>query len=151
MASVAGPGRPADEAEAALLATDGTGEHSRRATRSMMRSPAWLHWSSYIHHAARATARRLQLRVLLVFVPLGLAAAAFNLNPIVISICNFFAIIPLSACVSDLSDKLGRELGDLLGALINATFGNAVELIVVPSWPSELATADRGLLYRLGS
>jgi hypothetical protein len=47
------------------------------------------------------------------------------------SVFNFLAIIPLSATVSNISDELSDELGDLWGGLINATFGNAVELIVI--------------------
>ena len=78
-------------------------------------------------------ALRLNVRILWVFLPLGLAAEVFHMNPIAIAIFNFLAIIPLSEKVSDLSDKLSDAFGDLLGALINATFGNAVELIVILS------------------
>jgi Ca2+:H+ antiporter len=104
----------------------------------LVRRPTWIQRSSYvIYHAARTTALRLEIRVFWVFVPLGLAAGAFNANSIVVSIFNFLAIIPLSARVSDLSDKLSEEFGDLLGALINATFGNAVELSVRLPLPRE--------------
>ncbi|KAE8387380.1 hypothetical protein BDV23DRAFT_161312 [Aspergillus alliaceus] len=65
---------------------------------------------------------------LLVFLPLGVIAALLNVNPVVVFVSNFLAIIPLSAIVSDASDTLSEDVGDLLGGLINATFGNAVEL-----------------------
>ncbi|PYI03944.1 vacuolar calcium ion transporter [Aspergillus sclerotiicarbonarius CBS 121057] len=65
---------------------------------------------------------------LLCFLPLGLMADAFHWNPVLISIYNFVAIIPLSAVVSDSSDMLSDYLGELMGGLINATFGNCVEL-----------------------
>ncbi|RAL00041.1 calcium/proton exchanger [Aspergillus ibericus CBS 121593] len=65
---------------------------------------------------------------LLCFLPLGLMADAFRWNPVLIFIYNFLAIIPLSAVVSDCSDMLSHHLGELMGGLINATFGNCVEL-----------------------
>lgn len=67
---------------------------------------------------------------LLVFAPLGLVAGIFKWNPILVSLTNFLAIIPLSAAVSTASDKLADHLGFLIGTLINATVGNVVELSV---------------------
>lgn len=46
---------------------------------------------------------------------------------------NFFAIIPLAAVLSFATEQLSVKLGEALGGLLNATFGNAVELIVC--WP----------------
>ncbi|OOF91738.1 hypothetical protein ASPCADRAFT_210735 [Aspergillus carbonarius ITEM 5010] len=65
---------------------------------------------------------------LLCFLPLGLMADAFHWNPVLVFLYNFLAIIPLSAVVSDCSDLLSDYLGELMGGLINATFGNCVEL-----------------------
>ena len=70
------------------------------------------------------------INVLLIFVPLGFAAAILKANAVMVSSFNFLAIIPLSALVSGSSDKLSDYWGPLIGGLINATFGNAVELIV---------------------
>jgi Ca2+:H+ antiporter len=67
---------------------------------------------------------------LLGFVPIGIVIGALQLNPIATSILNLVAIIPLSALVSHSSDLLSDRVGELIGGLINATFGNAVELIV---------------------
>ena len=67
---------------------------------------------------------------LLVFLPLGVIAALLNWNSVLVSVFNFLAILPLSAIVSDASDTLSDYFGDLVGGLINATFGNAVELSV---------------------
>ncbi|PYH35302.1 vacuolar calcium ion transporter [Aspergillus neoniger CBS 115656] len=65
---------------------------------------------------------------LLCFLPLGLVADALHWNPVLVSIYNFLAVIPLSVIVSDCSDELSDSLGQLMGGLINATFGNCVEL-----------------------
>jgi Ca2+:H+ antiporter len=136
MASANPPSRPARESAPLLTQT------ASATPNPLVRRPTWIQRSSYvIYHAARTTALRLEIRVFWVFVPLGLAAGAFNANSIVVSIFNFLAIIPLSARVSDLSDKLSEEFGDLLGALINATFGNAVELGVRPPQPREFPSS----------
>jgi Ca2+:H+ antiporter len=51
-------------------------------------------------------------------------------NPTVVFILNFFAIIPLAAVLSFATEEISIKLGETLGGLLNATFGNAVELIV---------------------
>lgn len=70
------------------------------------------------------------MNVLLVFVPLGLLAAWLSWNDVVVSAFNFLAIIPLSALISNASDTIGNRWGGLIGGLVNASFGNTVELIV---------------------
>ena len=67
---------------------------------------------------------------LLVFVPLGLVAGAADWSPSAVFVLNFLAIIPLAACLSFATEELSSKLGEALGGLLNATFGNAVELIV---------------------
>ena len=70
------------------------------------------------------------VNVLLVFVPLGIIAANVGWSPTVVFILNFLAIIPLAALLSFATEELSARLGQTLGGLMNATFGNAVELIV---------------------
>ena len=50
-------------------------------------------------------------------------------SPTVIFALNFIAITPLAAVLS-FATEISIPLGDTLGGLLNATFGNAVELIV---------------------
>jgi Ca2+:H+ antiporter len=45
-------------------------------------------------------------------------------------ILNFFAIVPLAAVLSFATEEISMKLGQTMGGLLNATFGNAVELIV---------------------
>ncbi|KAK6438187.1 Vacuolar calcium ion transporter [Oleoguttula sp. CCFEE 5521] len=52
------------------------------------------------------------------------------MNPIAVFAVNFFAIVPLAALLSFATEELSVKLGQTLGGLMNATFGNAVELIV---------------------
>ncbi|RLL93763.1 hypothetical protein CFD26_100311 [Aspergillus turcosus] len=70
------------------------------------------------------------VNVLLVFVPVGIAVEAIGLNPAVIFAMNAVAIIPLAGILSHATECVASRLGDTVGALINVTFGNAVELII---------------------
>jgi Ca2+:H+ antiporter len=70
------------------------------------------------------------VNVLLVFVPLGIIAAKVGWSPTTVFILNFLAIIPLAGLLSFATEELSAKLGQTLGGLMNATFGNAVELIV---------------------
>ena len=45
---------------------------------------------------------------------------------------SFLAIIPLASLLSFATEELAATMGQALGGLMNATFGNAVELIVSP-------------------
>lgn len=70
------------------------------------------------------------VNVLLVFVPLGMVWGFFELSEKWLFIFNFLAIIPLAAILSYATEELADKVGNTLGGLLNATFGNAVELIV---------------------
>lgn len=71
------------------------------------------------------------VNVLLLFVPAGIAVQAAGLNPAVIFAMNAVAIIPLAGLLSHATECVASRLGDTVGALINVTFGNAVELIIL--------------------
>lgn len=70
------------------------------------------------------------VNVLLVCVPAGIAADAAGLNPAVVFALNAIAIIPLAGMLSYATESVAARLGDTLGALLNVSFGNAVELII---------------------
>ena len=90
----------------------------------------WVRWPMYTYHVTKQTLLSSYVNVLLVFVPLGIIAGALRWSPTVVFILNFIAIIPLAALLSFATEELSVELGQTLGGLLNATFGNAVELIV---------------------
>lgn len=92
---------------------------------------SWFQYSSYVYDVAK-DGFWINVLLALVFVPLGIAAYTFGWHTILISIFNLLAILPLSALVSSSSDALSSYVGELWGGLVNATFGNAVELIVCP-------------------
>ncbi|KAF9988038.1 hypothetical protein BGZ65_012993 [Modicella reniformis] len=70
------------------------------------------------------------LNVLLFFIPLGIVAAKLHWSPVAIFILNFIAIIPLANLLAYATEEISMRLGEQLGALLNASFGNAVELIL---------------------
>ncbi|CAI2162994.1 12802_t:CDS:2 [Funneliformis geosporum] len=67
---------------------------------------------------------------LLIFLPLGFLANALNWSDTWIFTLNFFAIIPLAKLLAFATEDVSLRIGQTLGGLLNATFGNAVELIV---------------------
>lgn len=43
---------------------------------------------------------------------------------------NFIALIPLALVLGEITEDLATRFGDIIGGLLNATFGNVVELIL---------------------
>src|SRR6476660_9778680 len=69
---------------------------------------------------------------LLVFVPIAIAlrfVPSFD-NPTALFICSCLAIIPLAGWMGKATEHLAEHLGQGIGGLLNATFGNAAELII---------------------
>lgn len=71
------------------------------------------------------------INILLVFVPVGIASYAAGLSPGIIFGMNAIAIIPLAGLLSHATESVAKRMGDTVGALMNVTFGNAVELIIL--------------------
>ncbi|RAH73406.1 calcium/proton exchanger [Aspergillus aculeatinus CBS 121060] len=90
----------------------------------------WSHWPRRVAHLTWSTLVRDYVNVLLVFVPLGIIAGVLHWDSTVIFTLNFLAIIPLASLLSFATEELAATMGQALGGLMNATFGNAVELIV---------------------
>jgi Ca2+:H+ antiporter len=70
------------------------------------------------------------LNLLLIFVPIGIAARVANLSPAVVFAVNAIAVIPLAGLLGLATETVAFSLGDTLGALLNVSFGNAVEFII---------------------
>ena len=69
-------------------------------------------------------------KVLLIFVPLSLFAEYVHSSPIAIFILASLAIIPLAKYIGESTEEISARTGPALGGLLNATFGNATELII---------------------
>ncbi|KAJ4295161.1 Vacuolar calcium ion transporter [Kalmusia sp. IMI 367209] len=90
----------------------------------------WKSYSRNVYRMVWGTLCSNYVNVLLVFVPLGIIAGKLQWSPTAVFILNFIAIMPLAALLSFATEELAAKLGQTLGGLCNATFGNAVELIV---------------------
>uniref|UniRef100_A0A7S4QZZ1 Sodium/calcium exchanger membrane region domain-containing protein n=1 Tax=Alexandrium monilatum TaxID=311494 RepID=A0A7S4QZZ1_9DINO len=70
------------------------------------------------------------LSLLLVFVPLGLVAHYYEWSSAVTFSTNFLAIVPLASILGAATEAMATHTGQMIGGLLNATFGNAVEMIM---------------------
>jgi hypothetical protein len=120
----------------ARLGAENNGLLSEAASRSDEQSEGisehrpWVKGLLYTRHAIKATLRCSYTNFLLVFVPLGVIAGGLGWNSAAVFILNFLAIFPLAALLSYSTEELSAHVGQIVGGLINATFGNAVEMIV---------------------
>ncbi|KAM3091626.1 calcium/proton exchanger [Phormidesmis sp. 146-12] len=67
---------------------------------------------------------------MLVFVPICLTLDWAQADPMVVFITAGLAIIPLAAWIANFTEAIATVIGSSLGGLLNASFGNATELIV---------------------
>src|ERR1700756_4706161 len=70
------------------------------------------------------------LRLLLVFVPAAIAAHFAGAGEPVQFVLASLGIIPLAGLIGEATESLADRLGPGIGGLLNATFGNAAELII---------------------
>ncbi|HEY9832753.1 MAG TPA: calcium/proton exchanger [Stenomitos sp.] len=70
------------------------------------------------------------LSILLLFVPLSIAAHFLEWGAAVVFITSCIAIVPLAAWMGTATEEIAVVAGPTLGGLLNATFGNATELII---------------------
>jgi Ca2+:H+ antiporter len=108
-----------------------TGNNSHSGSRPLHQDDrAWVRYPMSFFHLAWLTLASNYVNILLVFVPVGIALGATGADPTTVFIINFIAIVPLASLLSFATEELSAKLGQTIGGLMNATFGNAVELIV---------------------
>ncbi|GAA6052372.1 hypothetical protein JCM3770_000210 [Rhodotorula araucariae] len=83
-------------------------------------------WRSSLLNIARYS----YLNLLLVFVPVSWICHFTNQSPTLIFVVSFVAIVPLAALLGFATEDIALRVGETIGGLLNATFGNAVELII---------------------
>jgi Ca2+:H+ antiporter len=67
---------------------------------------------------------------LLAFVPLAIGAAFAGASPVLLFFLSALAIVPLAKYIGQSTEELATRTSPAVGGLLNATFGNATELIV---------------------
>lgn len=70
------------------------------------------------------------LNILLIFVPISGLLALYFKQPLWIFVSAALAIVPLAGLMGESTEELAKHLGPQWGGLVNATFGNATELII---------------------
>lgn len=96
-------------------------EPGARGTKPKRKITAW--------SQVKATLFGSWINVLLICVPIGFALRYAHVNGVAVFVVNFIAIIPLAAMLSYATEELALYVGETLGGLLNASFGNATELI----------------------
>jgi Ca2+:H+ antiporter len=71
-----------------------------------------------------------KLNYLLVFIPIALLLDWFGANPVLVFAAATFATIPLAGIMAEATESLAAYLGPSLGGLLNASLGNAPEIII---------------------
>jgi Ca2+:H+ antiporter len=79
------------------------------------------------------------LNVLLIFVPIAAVLELLHAGAVWIFLSSCLAIIPLAGIMGSATEKLAERAGSGIGGLLNATFGNAAELIIA------IVAMNRGL------
>lgn len=72
----------------------------------------------------------LDLKLLLIFLPIALLARALQWGEVIVFVSAALAIVPLSELIGEATEQIASKLGPNLGGIINATLGNAAELII---------------------
>jgi Ca2+:H+ antiporter len=116
---------------------------SKTYTPGMDSENKFVAWPAHAFNTTKVTLLSNYVNVLLIFVPLGIIAGATGWSPTTVFILNFFAIVPLAALLSFATEEISVKLGETLGGLLNATFGNAVELIVSLFFPRDIYVGGR--------
>ena len=70
------------------------------------------------------------LGLLPVFIPTGLLLELVHANPVLVFGASACAILPLAGYMGKATEHLAERTGPGIGGLLNATFGNAAELII---------------------
>ena len=67
---------------------------------------------------------------MLLFVPLCFLANWLKYAPLLVFVISGLAIVPLAAMIANATENIAGTVGPALGGLLNATFGNATEMVI---------------------
>src|SRR5205085_12700637 len=70
------------------------------------------------------------LYLLLLAAPAAVLARALNASPLMTFVLAALGIVPLAGLIGESTEVLAERLGQGIGGLLNATFGNAAEIII---------------------
>lgn len=70
------------------------------------------------------------LKILLLFVPVAIGLSWADANPLLVFAMSAIAIIPLADLLAKSTERVASFLGSTIGSLLNASLGNAPEIII---------------------
>ncbi|CEP79847.1 calcium/proton exchanger [Paraclostridium sordellii] len=70
------------------------------------------------------------LKYLLIFIPISIIGEFMHLPPTVMFVLAALSIIPLAGLMGEATEEISFYIGPKIGGFLNATFGNATELII---------------------
>jgi Ca2+:H+ antiporter len=70
------------------------------------------------------------MHLLLLFIPIALVLHWREANPVLIFVCSALSLIPLAGLMGDATEALSSYMGSTYGGLLNASLGNAPEIII---------------------
>lgn len=70
------------------------------------------------------------LKLLYVFIPISIVGEFMHFSPTLMFLFAAFSIIPLAALMGEATEEISFYSGPKIGGFLNATFGNATELII---------------------
>lgn len=114
-------------------------EGSQHTSLTATEKPTWPQRAKagskrFINHTKNAITHS-WLNVLLIFVPIGIAVnyapIPHDSKPTVVFAMNAVAIVPLAGLLAIATESVASRMGDTWASLLNVTFGNAVELIIL--------------------
>ena len=70
------------------------------------------------------------LNLLLIAIPISLALKLLDYSPVLLFVAAGLSIIPLAGYMGKATEEIAIYVGPRIGGLLNATFGNAAELII---------------------
>ena len=70
------------------------------------------------------------LRYMLIFVPISIIGDFLHFSPTILFVLAALAIIPLAGIMGEATEEISFYSGPRIGGFLNATFGNATELII---------------------
>jgi Ca2+:H+ antiporter len=83
-----------------------------------------------VKHGLRGYVTANRLNLLVAFLPAALALRLAEANDVLVFVTSALAVVPLAGLIGSATEQIARYVGPSLGGFLNATFGNAAELII---------------------
>lgn len=112
------------------IASESPGDQEIPQKEPWYKGKAIKHKPFTLKNQLQATLFNSWINILLLAAPAGIICNYVGVSGTIVFIVNFIAIVPLAGLLSFATEEIALHVGESLGGLLNASFGNAVEIIV---------------------